>query len=99
MVSFPLFPWTTSSAVVTDSCHVHSSSPLAASDLVQGVGYSEFEVKTDMADLKLETDSAALELETDIGTLKLETNTTILDLEMATDVYQEISKQERYSAH
>jgi hypothetical protein len=53
------------------------------------VGYSESEVETDMA---------ALELETDTTALKLETDTTALEWEMETDVSQEISKQERYSA-
>jgi hypothetical protein len=72
-----------------DSCHVHSLSPLAASDQVQGAGYSESEVETDMAILKLETDAAALELETDAAALKLETEI---------DVSQEISKQKGYSA-
>jgi hypothetical protein len=89
MVACPLLPWTISSAAAVDSCHVHSSSPLATSDHVQGAGYSEFEVETDVAALKLETDAAALELETEVGALKFE---------METDVSQLISKQERYSA-
>jgi hypothetical protein len=83
MVSCPLFPWTTSSTTVVDAYHVHSSSPLATSDHVQGAGFSESEVETDTTGLELETDVAALELETD---------TTILDLEIETDVSQEISK-------
>jgi hypothetical protein len=37
----------TSSATMVDSCHVHPSSSLAASDRVQGAGYSESEVETD----------------------------------------------------
>jgi hypothetical protein len=88
----------TYSAAVVDSCHVHSLSSLAASDQVQGVGYFESEVETDVADLKLKTDVAALELETDTTTLKLETYIVVLDLEMETDVAQEILKQKRYSA-
>jgi hypothetical protein len=64
MVSCPLFPWTTSSAAVADSCHIHSLSPLATSDQVQGVGYSESEVETDATNLELETDAATLKLET-----------------------------------
>jgi hypothetical protein len=87
MVSCPLFPWTTSSATTADSCHVHSSSPLAASDHVQGAGYSKSKVEIDAANLKLDTDAAALELETDATTLKLETYITILDLEMETYMY------------
>jgi hypothetical protein len=97
MVSCPLFPWTTSSAAAADSCHVHSLSPLAVTDQVQGAGYSKSEVETDIADLQLETDVATLELETDTTTLKLETDTVVLDLEMKTDVPQEILKHERYS--
>jgi hypothetical protein len=76
-----------SSADVIDSCHVHSSSPLAVADQVLGAGYSESEVETDTADLELEIDAAAL---------KLETDATILDLETKTYVYQEILKQESY---
>jgi hypothetical protein len=67
-------------------------------DQVQGVGYSEFKVDTDVADLKLETDTAALKLETDVTALQLETGATILDLEMEIDMSHEILKQERYSA-
>jgi hypothetical protein len=88
MVSYPLLPWMTFSAAAVDSCHVHSSSPLNASDQVQGAGYSKFEVEIDAADLELETDAAALEMETDADAL---------DLETEADVSQEISKQERYS--
>jgi hypothetical protein len=84
---------------VIDSCHVHSSSPLATSDQVQGMGYSESEVETDMAHLELETNAAALELETDAVALKLEIDIVVLDLETETDVAHEISKQERYSAN
>jgi hypothetical protein len=39
---------------VDDSCHVHSSSPLFASDHVQEAGYSKSKVETDAA-LQLET--------------------------------------------
>jgi hypothetical protein len=92
MVSCPLFPGMTSSAVTADSCHVHSSSPLATSDQVQGAGYSESEMETNMVDLKLETDAATLELEMDTTALELEIDTTVLDLETEIDVYQEISK-------
>jgi hypothetical protein len=98
MASCPLFPWTTSFTPVADSCHVHSLSPLVVYDQVQRAGYSEFEVETDVADLKLETDAASLKLEMDATALKLETDEDVLDLEMETDVSQEISKQERYSA-
>jgi hypothetical protein len=62
----------TSSAAVVDSCHVHSSWPLAAADQVQGEGYSKSKVETDVADLELETNVAALELETDATVLNLE---------------------------
>jgi hypothetical protein len=83
---------------MVDSCHIHSSSPLAMSDQVQGAGYSESEVEIDAATLKLETDATTLKLETDAAALELETDTSALDLETVTDVSQEISKQERYSA-
>jgi hypothetical protein len=95
-----------SSAAVGDSCHIHSSSPLSAVDQVQGTGYSESKVETDVAALqletsaaalKLETDAAALELELNIATLELKTDTTALDLKMETDVPHGLSKQERYS--
>jgi hypothetical protein len=72
---------------VSDSCHIHSSSPLPVSDQVHGLGYSESKVETDAAALELEMNAAALELETD---------TTALDLEMETDVLQGLLKQERY---
>jgi hypothetical protein len=75
----------TSSIAAADSCHVHFSSPLAASDQAQGAGYSKSEVETDAVDLGLETDAAALKLETDATPLEVETNTAILDLEMETD--------------
>jgi hypothetical protein len=77
---------------MADSCHVHSLSPLAVSDQVQGAGYSKSEVETDMADLKLETDVAALKLEIDAAALKLETYVTVLDLETEIDMAKEISK-------
>jgi hypothetical protein len=107
MVACPLLSWTISSAVAGDSCHVHSSSPLTASDQVQRAGYSESEVETDVGALELETDVVALELETnavtleletDAATLELETDTTTLDLEMEANMSQEISKHARYSA-
>jgi hypothetical protein len=88
----------TSSTAVAGSCHVHSSSPLAASDHMQGPGYSESEVETDTTALELETTMAALELEMNATALELETDTTALDLKTETDVSQEISKQEGYSA-
>jgi hypothetical protein len=97
----------TSSTAMTDSCHVHSLSPLSTSDQVQGTGYSEFEVETDASTLELEASAAALELEmdattleleTNVSALKLETDTTALDLETEIDVPQEILKQESYSA-
>jgi hypothetical protein len=72
----------TSSAAAADSYHVHSSSPLVV-DQVEGVGYSESEVETNMAALKLEMDMVTLEFETDAS---------VLDLETETDVSQEISK-------
>jgi hypothetical protein len=87
MVSCPLFPWTTFSVAAADSCHVHSSSPLATSDQVQGAGYSKSEVETNVDDIELETDVAALKLETAATTVELEKNTTVLDLETETDVY------------
>jgi hypothetical protein len=105
--------WTESSAATGDSCHVHSSSPLPASDQVQGLGYSESEVETDTATLQLETSAVTLELETDAADLELETDAaglelemnaptlkmeTTLDLKMETDVPQGLSKQERYLA-
>jgi hypothetical protein len=74
-------------AAVSDSCHVHFSSPLPVSDQVHGLGYSESEV---------ETNAAALELEMNVATLELETDTTALDLEMETDMLQGLLKQERY---
>jgi hypothetical protein len=76
----------TSSATAVDSCHVHSSSPLATSDQVQGVGYSESEVETDMTALELETDMATLELEMDATSLKLETDAAALNLETEIDM-------------
>jgi hypothetical protein len=80
---------------VGDSYHIHSSSPLPASDQVQGAGYSESEVETDTAALQLETSTDDLELETNITALELETDAAGLELEI--DVPQETSKQERYS--
>jgi hypothetical protein len=56
---------------------------------VQGAGYSEFELETNMVALELETNATALELEAD---------TVALELETETDVSQEISKQEQYLA-
>jgi hypothetical protein len=80
---------------VGDSYHIHSSSPLSASDQVQGAGYSESEVETDAAALQLETSTADLELDTNVTALELETDVAGLELEI--DVPQETSKQERYS--
>jgi hypothetical protein len=87
----------TSFAATADSCHVHSSSSLDMSNQVQGAGYSESEVETDVDDLELETDADALELEMDVAALELESDATVLDLEIETDMSQEISKKERYS--
>jgi hypothetical protein len=65
-----------------DSCHVHSSPPLPVPPhQVQGMGYSESEVETDVAALQLETSETALELETDMAALELETSMTALELE------------------
>jgi hypothetical protein len=58
---------------VGDSCHIHFSLLLPASDQVQGAGYSESKVKTD---------ATALELEMNAGALKLEIDAAALDLEM-----------------
>jgi hypothetical protein len=91
-----LLPWRTSSAAAGDSYHVHSSSPLVASDQVQGVGYYESEVETDVAALQLETSAACLKLEKDATALELEADAAGLELER--DVPRETSKQERYSA-
>jgi hypothetical protein len=81
---------------VDDSYHVHSSSPLHASDQLQGAGYSESEVETNRATLQLETSMADPKLEMDATALELEADVTGLELE--TDVPQETSKKERYSA-
>jgi hypothetical protein len=100
--------WTKSSVVADDSCHVHSLLPLIASNQVQGLGYSESEVETDVATLQLETyaasleldtDAAALELEPNAAGLELETDIVALDLETEIDMPQGLSKQERYSAN
>jgi hypothetical protein len=48
---------------------------------VQGRGYSESEVETDVAALQLETSTGALELETDAATLELDLNAAALELE------------------
>jgi hypothetical protein len=102
-----LLPWTTSFDVAGDSCHIYSSLPLPVSDQVQGAGYSESEVETDVTALQLETsaadldlkiDATTLELETDVIGLELEIEPAALDLETEIDVPQETSKQERYSA-
>jgi hypothetical protein len=116
IVACPLLSWTKSSVAVGDSCHIHSSLHLPASDQLQGAGYCDSEVEMDMAalqleisvtTLELEMDAAALEMETSVtafeletnaAALKLETYAAALDLEMKTDVPQQISKQERYSA-
>jgi molybdopterin-biosynthesis enzyme MoeA-like protein len=91
-----LLPWRTSSTTAGDSYHVHSLSPLLASDQVQGAGYSESEVETDVAAIQLETSTVDLKLETDATALELEADAASLELEI--DVPQETSKQERYSA-
>jgi hypothetical protein len=96
LVSCPLLPWRTTSAATGDSYHVYSSSPLPASDRVQGVGYSESNVETDAVALQLETSMADLELETDATTRESETDAAGLELEI--DVPQETSKQGRYLA-
>jgi hypothetical protein len=85
-----LLVWRTSFTAAGDSCHIHSSSPFSTSDQVQGAGYSEFEVETDVTALQLETSVPDLELETVATALELETDTTNLELE--TDVPQETSK-------
>jgi hypothetical protein len=51
-----------------------------------------------MTALELETSVTALELEMDMTALGLETYAAALNLEMETNMPQEISKQERYSA-
>jgi hypothetical protein len=79
-----------SSAAADDSCHVHSSSSLPASDQLQGARYFESEVETNTSALKLETFVAALELETNVAALELETDTDALDLETEIDVPQGI---------
>jgi hypothetical protein len=87
----------TSSAAAVDSSHVHSSSPLTAFDQVQGVGYFDSEVETDVTTLESET-VAALKLEKDAVPLELETDVVPLQLETEMDMSQEISKQKLYSA-
>jgi hypothetical protein len=78
VVSYPLFPLTTSSATAGDSYHIHSLSPLPTAAQVLGAGYSECEVETDVANLQVETYAAALELETDATDLELETSVAYL---------------------
>jgi hypothetical protein len=48
---------------------------------VQGAGYSESEVETDVAALQLETSATNLELETGATTMELETNVDGLELQ------------------
>jgi hypothetical protein len=84
IIACPLLSWMKSSAAVGDSCHVHSSSPLPASDQVQRSGYSKSEVETDVTALELETDAVGLKLETSTAGLELETSATDLELEMYT---------------
>jgi hypothetical protein len=84
-----LLSWTKSSDVTGDSSHIYSSSPFPASDQVQGSGYSESEVETDMVALQLETSAVTLELETNVVGLKLETSTPALELEIALDLETE----------
>jgi hypothetical protein len=102
MVAWPLLPWTTSSTAVVASPLLPSSSlaqqKRVMSDQVQEARYFESDVETFAATLELETSSAALELETNTTPLELETDLAPLELETETDVSQEISKQERYSA-
>jgi hypothetical protein len=81
IVACHLLSWMKSSAAAGDSCHVHSSSLLPASDQLQGMGYSESEVETDTSALQLETSMTALELETDAAALELETSVTALELQ------------------
>jgi hypothetical protein len=81
IVACPLLSWMKSSTAMDDSCHVHSSSHLLASDQVQGTCYSESEVETDMAALQLETSMTTLELETDVAALEFETFMIALKLE------------------
>jgi hypothetical protein len=81
IVACLLLSWVKSSTTAADSCHIHSSSSLLASDQVQELGYSKFEVETNTAALQLETSVTALELETDAAGLKLETSATGLKLE------------------
>jgi hypothetical protein len=87
---------------MSDSFNVHSSS-----DQVPVAGHSESEVETgvvaflfetSVADLDLEMDGTPLEYETNEAGLELKIEPDALHLEMETDVPQETSKQERYSA-
>jgi hypothetical protein len=64
---------------------------------MQGAGYFESEVQTDVTALQLETSAADLELEMDAPALELEADTAGLELE--TYVPQETLKQERYSTN
>ena len=73
IVACPLLSWTKSSVAVGDSCHIHSSLHLPASDQLQGAGYCDSEVEMDMAALQLEISVTTLELETDVVPLELET--------------------------
>jgi hypothetical protein len=84
--------------VVGDSYHVYSSSPFPFAQ-VQGAGYFESKVETDVATLEFETSTAALVLEMNAAILELETDVAALDLDTEIDMPQEISKQERYSAN
>jgi hypothetical protein len=77
-----LLSWRTSSVAGSDSCHIHSSSPLPTSDQVQGAGYSKSKVETDMAALQLETSVADLKLQMDATALELEADMAGLELEI-----------------
>jgi hypothetical protein len=79
-----LLSWMKSSAAAGDSRHVYSLSPLAASDQVQGLGYSGSKVETDVVALQLETSAATLELAMDSVALELGTDAAGLELEMNT---------------
>jgi hypothetical protein len=71
IIACPLLSWTKSFAAAGDSCHVYFSSPLSASDQVQGAGYFESKVETDVTTLELRTYAAALELEMNPAALEL----------------------------
>jgi hypothetical protein len=84
------------SKVETDAAALQLETSVTAIELETGTGALELE--TSVTALELETFMTALELEMDVTALELETYVAALDLEMETDVPQEISKHERYSA-